>query len=159
MCILTLTSHSSDETQELGRQLGLVLKRGMFVALRGDLGGGKTCFSRGIVAAVAPASAHLVSSPTFAIMNEYPGDPPVYHFDFYRLTSGHEISELGFEEIFHGDGLCIAEWSERLGNLLPPDHLRVTFTHAGEEQRMITFEAVGLGPEAVLAGFRTLREA
>lgn len=158
MSRLTLISQSPDETGEMGRQLGSVLEPGIFIALRGELGGGKTCFTRGVVAGAAPESAHLVASPTFAIMNEYPGTPPVHHFDFYRLTSGHEIVELGFEEYFQGAGICIAEWSERLGDLLPPDHLGITFEYAGDDRRRITFEAVGLAPEAVLARFGMLRE-
>jgi tRNA threonylcarbamoyladenosine biosynthesis protein TsaE len=150
---LALLSRSSSETEELGRQLGSVLTRGIFVALHGELGSGKTCFTRGIVAAAAPASAHLVASPTFAIMNEYPGSTPVYHFDFDRLATAHEINELGFEEYFSGQGICIAEWSERLGNLLPQAHLGVTLEHIDEEKRRLTFEAAGAETESLLARF------
>lgn len=156
MSKLALLSRSSSETEELGQLFGSVLVRGTFVALRGDLGSGKTCFTRGVVASAAPESAHLVASPTFAIMNEYPGITPVYHFDFYRLTSGYEIAELGFEEYFMGDGICIVEWSERLDELMPSDHLSVTFEHGGEDLRRLTFEAVGPGAETVLARFAEL---
>lgn len=147
---LSLTTRSSDETMELGRRLGELLSPGMFVALCGELGGGKTCFTRGVVSGAAPGSAHLVASPTFAIMNEYPGTPPIHHFDFYRLPSCGEIAELGFEEYFQGQGICLAEWAERLGELLPPQRLNVTFEHAGDDQRIITMEAEGAGPEALL---------
>jgi tRNA threonylcarbamoyladenosine biosynthesis protein TsaE len=105
------------------------------------MGGGKTCFTRGLVSALAPASLHLVASPTFAIMNEYPGPVPVYHFDFYRLSSGHEIGELGFDDFFQGQGICIAEWSERLGDLLPKDHIRIRFEYIDEECRKISIAA------------------
>jgi tRNA threonylcarbamoyladenosine biosynthesis protein TsaE len=140
---VVIYTRSSQETEELGRTLGSHLGKGAFVALFGDLGGGKTCFTRGIVTAAAPESVHLVASPTFAIMNEYPGPVPVYHFDFYRLVSGHEISELGFDDYFQGDGICIAEWSERLGDMLPADLIRVTFEHAGGDCRKISFDGVG----------------
>jgi tRNA threonylcarbamoyladenosine biosynthesis protein TsaE len=132
---------SSLETESIGYKLGTLLKTGAFVALFGDLGGGKTCFTRGIVAAAAPESLHLVASPTFAIMNEYPAQVPLFHFDFYRLASGHEISELGFDDYFQGEGVCIAEWSERLGNLLPADHIKVTFEYGGGDCRTITISA------------------
>jgi len=155
---LTLLSHSPSETEELGRRFGSLLTQGTFVALHGELGSGKTCFTRGIVAAAAPASAHLVASPTFAIMNEYPGSPPVYHFDFYRLATAHEIAELGLDEYFPGEGISIAEWSERLGDLLPLEHLDVTLEHAGDESRRLFFEAAGPEPEALLAGFAKLME-
>lgn len=156
MTRLALTSNSPDETEELGRRLGTILTRGTFIALRGELGGGKTCFTRGVVAAAAPESAHLVASPTFAIMNEYPGVIPIHHFDFYRLSSCHEIAELGFEEYLQGDGICIAEWSERLGELLPTDYLSITFEHAGDDQRRIIFEANGPETDDLLNRFASL---
>ena len=140
---LALPSSSPLETEGVGRLLGSLLDRGAFVALRGELGSGKTCLTRGIVAAAAPASNHLVASPTFAIMNEYPGPVPVYHFDFYRLAGECEIAELGFEEYFQGEGICIIEWSERLDELLPPEHLIVTLEHGGDDLRTLTFEANG----------------
>lgn len=138
---LTLRTLSPRETELVGQRLGELLPPGTFVALNGELGGGKTCFTRGVVAGAAPRSAHLVASPTFAIMNEYPGPPPVYHFDFYRFSSWRDIAELGFEEYFQGEGICIAEWAERLDELLPAHRLDVTFSHAGEEERLITFTA------------------
>jgi len=153
---LATLSGSPGETEAMGRQLGSILNRGSLVALRGELGGGKTCFARGIVAAAAPESAHLVASPTFAIMNEYPGAIPVYHFDFYRLAGDNEIAELGFEEYLQGDGICIIEWSERLAELLPEDHLAVTFEHCGDDRRQVAFEAFGQESEALLARFATL---
>ena len=138
---MILTTHSPHETEVIGFKLGTLLKKGAFLALFGDLGGGKTCFTRGVVAAVAPESLHLVASPTFAIMNEYQGPLTVYHFDFYRLTSGHEITELGFEDYFQGDGICIAEWSARVEDLLPKDHIKLTFEHAEGDCRRIALVA------------------
>jgi tRNA threonylcarbamoyladenosine biosynthesis protein TsaE len=155
---LALLSHSPLQTEELGRRLGTLLTPGTFVALHGGLGSGKTCLTRGIVAAAAPESAHLVASPTFAIMNGYPGRTPVYHFDFYRLADGHEIAELGFEEYLEGDGICIAEWSERLGDLMPHELLHVTLEYAGDDERTLTIEASGAGPEAILDEFAALLE-
>jgi len=153
---LTLLSRSPGETEELGRLLGSLLTAGSFLALRGELGSGKTCFTRGIVAGAAPDSAHLVASPTFAIMHEYPGSVPVYHFDFYRLATVGEIAELGFEDYFHGGGICVVEWSERLEALLPREHLIVTMEHAGDDERRLALEACGLRSEAVLADFAAL---
>lgn len=150
---ISLTSVSPLDTEQLGVRLGSLLKPGMLLALRGGLGGGKTCFTRGVVAGAAPASADMVASPTFAIMNEYPGNPPLFHFDFYRLNSEHEIAELGFEDYFHGNGISIVEWPERLGQLLPDDHLSITFELAGDDQRIITFEAFGSRSASVLKQF------
>ncbi len=147
---LTLCTDSPDGTEVLGQRLGSLLTPGIFIALCGELGGGKTCFTRGIVAGAAPEFSHLVASPTFAIMNEYPGTPPIYHFDFYRFSSCHEISELGFEDYFQGHGICIAEWAEKLDELLPDERLDITFAHAGEDRRSITFTACGPVAEALL---------
>lgn len=155
---LALLSRSPLETEELGRRLGTLLTPGVFVALHGGLGSGKTCLARGIVAAAAPESAHLVASPTFAIMNGYPGDTPVYHFDFYRLANSHEIAELGFEEYLEGDGICIVEWPERLGDLMPHELLRITLEYAGDDERIFTIEAAGASPEAILSRFAVLLE-
>ena len=153
---MIIITRSPVETEHIGRQLGTLLKKGAFVALFGDLGGGKTCFTRGIVAAAAPESSHLVASPTFAIMNEYPGALPVYHFDFYRLASGHEIAELGFDDYFLGEGICIAEWSERLGNMLPEDHIKISFEHAGGDCRRITIAAGNAHSQALIDELKSL---
>ena len=150
MLSLQITTGSPRETEQLGKRIGSLLHPGCFVALQGDLGGGKTCLTRGVVASLAPQSAHLVASPTYAIMNCYPGDTPVYHFDFYRLTGDDDIAELGFEELFYGDGVCIVEWSERLTELLPPDVLTILFEYAGDDRRMITMTSSGQKSDALL---------
>ncbi|MDD2540017.1 MAG: tRNA (adenosine(37)-N6)-threonylcarbamoyltransferase complex ATPase subunit type 1 TsaE [Desulfuromonadaceae bacterium] len=147
---LQITSGSPRETERLGNLIGSLLRSGLFLALRGDLGGGKTCLTRGVVASLAPQSVHLVASPTYAIMNCYPGDTPVYHFDFYRLTGDDDIAELGFEEYFYGDGVCVVEWSERLGELLPPDVLTLQFEYKEEKRRLITLTSSGQKSDVVL---------
>lgn len=147
---IRITSSSSLETEALGGVLGSLLQPGSFLALRGDLGGGKTCLTRGVVASLAPQSSTLVASPTYAIMNCYPGNTPVYHFDFYRLTGDDDIAELGFEEYFYGDGVCVVEWSERLVELLPADVLTLLFEYAGENQRLITITGSGEKSDAVI---------
>ena len=143
MSMLQIISNSPLETEELGFQLGSLLKAGAFIALQGALGGGKTCFIRGLVAAVAPQSSHLVASPTFAIMNSYKGDIPVYHFDFYRLNGDSDIAELGFDDYFNGDAVCVIEWSERLCELLPDDYITVLFELSGENCRSVSLTTFG----------------
>jgi tRNA threonylcarbamoyladenosine biosynthesis protein TsaE len=149
---------SQFETEDIGRRIGPLLKKGSFVALTGELGGGKTCFVRGVVKCVSPESAHLVASPTFAIMNEYPGTIPIYHFDMYRLSGGPEIIELGFEDYFTGEGICIVEWSERLLDIIPDDRLDIRFEHAGDDKRSISIEAIGPKSENMLRQLESLTE-
>jgi tRNA threonylcarbamoyladenosine biosynthesis protein TsaE len=145
-----ITTGSSWETETLGASIGALLQPGSFLALQGTLGGGKTCLTRGVVASLAPQSAHLVASPTYAIMNCYPGNTPVYHFDFYRLTGDDDVAELGFEEFFYGDGVCVVEWSERLVKLIPDDVLTLLFEYAGEDRRLITITSSGQKTDIVL---------
>ena len=155
---MEIISNSPLETEELGEQLGSLLSAGTTVALQGGLGSGKTCFTRGIVASAAPESAHLVSSPTFAIMNIYPGSGTVYHFDFYRLSGDNDIAELGFDDYFHGDGVCVIEWSERLFELLPIDHITVGFEFTGNTRRCITLTACGSKSSDILEKLVKLRK-
>lgn len=150
MQMLQVTTESPAETEKLGSAIGLLLKPGFFVALFGELAGGKTCFTRGLVAALAPHSAEMVASPTYAIMNIYPGLIPVYHFDFYRLSGDDDVMELGFEDYFYGDGVTICEWSERLTKLIPEDSLKLLFEYLDESRRMITITSSGAKSDAVL---------
>lgn len=147
---LQITTDSSDETEAVGACIGSLVRPGSFLALQGTLGGGKTCLTRGLVASLNPHNAHLVASPTYAIMNCYPGEIPVYHFDFYRLAGDNDIVELGFEEYFYGDGVCVVEWSERLDELLPPDVLVILFEYSGNDRRVITMTGSGEKSDALL---------
>lgn len=136
-------SDSPARTEALGRALGRLLMPGDLVALSGELGGGKTCFVRGIVAALAPQAADLVASPTYALMHEYPGEVPIYHFDCYRLRGGDDAFELGMQEQFQGSGICLLEWPERIGEELPAQRLEVLFEHGGDDLRRITLTPHG----------------
>ncbi|MEI6704540.1 MAG: tRNA (adenosine(37)-N6)-threonylcarbamoyltransferase complex ATPase subunit type 1 TsaE [Deltaproteobacteria bacterium] len=157
MLELEIISNSPLETEELGAELGSLLSAGSFIALQGDLGCGKTCFTRGIVASAAQQSAHLVASPTFAIMNCYAGNTPVYHFDFYRLTGDNDVAELGLDDYFYGDGVCVIEWSERLLELLPDDYITVRFEYSGDNQRIISLTASGSISQNTLEQLARLR--
>jgi tRNA threonylcarbamoyladenosine biosynthesis protein TsaE len=107
-----LISHSEEETMAIARRFAKEVKAGDVVCLTGDLGAGKTQFVRGFVQ-VFGLPADIVSSPTFTIINEYNGKLPVYHFDCYRLEHYSEALEIGAEEYFYGDGVCIVEWPDK----------------------------------------------
>lgn len=153
--MLRLETNSPQETEHLGQLFGASLKAASFVALYGDLGGGKTCFTRGLVKSIAPKNSHLVSSPTYTIMNEYKGDSTVYHFDFYRLTGSYDIYELGFDDYFNGDGICIVEWAERLEELFPEESLSITFTYLSYTSRQLQFRASGMHSIEMLQLFKS----
>ncbi len=130
-------SLSETQTRALGEQFAAQLEKGDVVALYGTLGAGKTQFSKGLCAFFGIPAAH-VSSPTFTLVNEYAGsDGPVYHFDAYRVEQVSEFFELGYEDYFFGEGLCIIEWPDRIAPLLPDHTLRIRFTHMGDDKREI----------------------
>lgn len=128
---------SPEETEAFGAGLGKMLAPGIVMALYGELGAGKTHFVRGICSALGVPES-LVTSPTFTIVNEYAAPNfPVYHIDAYRIANVAEFFELGYEEYFFDDALCLIEWPERIEQLLPEDTLRLRLSHLGADRRRI----------------------
>lgn len=112
-------SNSPEETFRLGEKLGKEAKAGDVLCLDGDLGVGKTVFTQGFAKGLGVTD--YVNSPTFTIVKEYEGRLPLYHFDMYRLGDESELLEIGYEEYFFGQGVCIIEWPERVPDLLPSE--------------------------------------
>ncbi len=127
---MTYISHSVEETEAIGALLGKNLSAGTVLAYVGDLGMGKTAFTRGIAKGVGFTGR--VTSPTFTIVNEYLSSPPLYHFDLYRLEGSDELFDIGWEDYLDRDGICIVEWSERAPEALPPDTLWVRISRCEE---------------------------
>ena len=143
----TLT-RSAAETRALGADLALMLKAGDVVALRGDLGAGKTCLIQGICQGLQVDD--IVNSPTFILVNEYAGRigtraVAVYHFDLYRLTHPAELIDLGVEDYFSAGAVCLFEWAERGGEVLPLPRWEVELEYVGEEERRIAWQRTGAG--------------
>ena len=128
---------SPEETMALGEALASELQPGDVVALYGDLGAGKTHLIKGISKTLGVPGQH-VTSPTFTIVHEYEGTRmPVYHFDAYRIQNPHEFFELGYEDYFFGNGLCLIEWPEHVESLLPGHTIRLRLSHRGRDRRRI----------------------
>lgn len=142
--MFSVTSTTPEETVRAGELLGSLARPGDFVSLIGDLGAGKTCFSRGVARGVGVDPTIPVTSPTFTLLNIYQGIIPFYHFDLYRLTGGGDLADLGFIDYFEGDGLCVVEWAERLETELPPERLEIVFRHTDESIRQLEFSAFGV---------------
>ncbi|MBF0122456.1 MAG: tRNA (adenosine(37)-N6)-threonylcarbamoyltransferase complex ATPase subunit type 1 TsaE [Candidatus Omnitrophica bacterium] len=136
------TSHSYEDTLALGARFAKCLKAGDIVCLFGDLGAGKTAFTKGIARGLK-INPHEVHSPTFVLMSVYEGKIPVYHFDLYRIGAS-DLLDIGYEEFFYGKGLAVIEWSERLGALMPKDHWHVKLAHQGDDRRNITLSYQGV---------------
>ena len=130
---------SPQETEDLGRRLGLQLHPGAGVAYYGDLGAGKTAFTRGLARGLGIEDA--VTSPTYTIVNEYPGKIPLFHFDMYRLSSSEDLFDIGWEDYLARGGVIAVEWSERVEDVLE-DALKVVIHRDSEcdDGRRITIE-------------------
>jgi tRNA threonylcarbamoyladenosine biosynthesis protein TsaE len=133
---MSLTSHSPEETEAAGARLAERLGPGDVVALTGELGAGKTCFTQGLARGLGVTGRAV--SPTFVLVNEYRGRLPVHHVDAYRTGSLTELLDLGLDELFSGDGVTIVEWADKLLPLLPPHTIHVHIQGVGDEARQIT---------------------
>lgn len=132
-------SFSAEETYALGKKLGEEAKPGMIFRMSGDLGVGKTVFTKGF--AVGLGVTDTVNSPTFTIVQEYKGRLPFYHFDVYRIEEPEEMEEIGYEDYFFGDGVCMIEWAELIEELLPKEAVKVCISkdlQKGTDYRLIT---------------------
>ena len=137
---MTIETHSVSETEALGERLAKCLSSGSVVALYGDLGAGKTALVRGMARGLEIEES--VSSPTFTIVNEYPGHPALFHFDLYRLKNAEELYAIGWEDYLYRDGICVVEWSENAPEAFPEDTVRVYLERLGETDRRIRVEGM-----------------
>lgn len=137
-----LETNSPEETFALGRQIGQQAKAGEVYTLIGDLGVGKTVLTQGVAAGLGIEEP--VNSPTFTIMQIYEeGRLPFYHFDVYRIGDAEEMDEVGYEDYFYGEGVCLIEWANLIEEILPPGHKQITIEKSpgkGYDYRKITIE-------------------
>ncbi|MEC0170575.1 tRNA (adenosine(37)-N6)-threonylcarbamoyltransferase complex ATPase subunit type 1 TsaE [Paenibacillus graminis] len=133
-------SYSLDDTEQLAAELAASAEPGMVIGLDGDLGAGKTAFSQSFARHLGVQG--IVSSPTFTIIKEYEGRLPLYHMDVYRISL-QEADELGLDEYFYGQGVCLVEWSRIIADLMPPRHLHIAMETSGPEERLITVTGSG----------------
>ena len=136
-------TNSPEETEKIGAALGKILNPGTVLAYRGDLGAGKTAFTRGLARGLGVTDR--VTSPTFTIVNEYEGGRlPLFHFDLYRLGSEEELFDIGWEDYVARNGICAVEWSEIAGDAIEVD-VTVSITRGEtDDQRIITIEGEGM---------------
>lgn len=122
---MTIDSFRAEDTYELGYSMGSKASKGEVYCLSGDLGVGKTVFTQGFAKGLGIEDT--VNSPTFTIVQEYEGtDLPFYHFDVYRIINVEEMEEIGYEDYFYGEGVCLIEWAELIEELLPKKRISVT---------------------------------
>ncbi|MBQ8249959.1 MAG: tRNA (adenosine(37)-N6)-threonylcarbamoyltransferase complex ATPase subunit type 1 TsaE [Clostridia bacterium] len=142
MKFLEKITHCADETETVGAEIAkyVLEENESFVALYGDLGAGKTAFTRGFASVIVPDAD--VCSPTYTIVNEYEGETSLFHFDMYRIEDEDALDSIGFYDYF-GRGIIITEWSENIPFALPERYVRVTIEKLGDDERKITAEICG----------------
>ena len=130
------------DTIEFGGKLGTLLKTSDVICLNGDLGAGKTTLSKSIGEGLGVIE--YITSPTFTLINEYQGRLPLYHFDVYRLNTYEELEDLGVEDYFYGNGVCLIEWAEKISEDLPDERLEIWITRGElDKERTIELKAFG----------------
>ncbi|MBH0167554.1 tRNA (adenosine(37)-N6)-threonylcarbamoyltransferase complex ATPase subunit type 1 TsaE [Fictibacillus sp. 7GRE50] len=130
---------SAEETMSFAEKLGSILQKGDVLTLAGDLGAGKTTFTKGLAKGLGVT--RTVNSPTFTIIKEYSGRLPLYHMDVYRLEDSDE--DLGFDEYFSGEGVCVVEWAVFIEDYLPEERLELVISHKGDDEREIQLKPIG----------------
>ena len=147
----TITTKSAKATQKLGEKLGQLLHEPALITLEGDLGCGKTTFSQGLAKGLEVPAEYYVTSPSFAIINEYPARRPFYHIDFYRLSYESELEDLGFFDILAENAVTAIEWAAKFPeviNNLP--HLEIKFSYLDANLRQISLNAYGQAYENLI---------
>jgi tRNA threonylcarbamoyladenosine biosynthesis protein TsaE len=136
---VNVSSSSMEETERIAARVASRLKPGDVVCLHGEMGSGKTHFVKGVAAGFG-LDQNLVNSPTFTLINEYPGEIPLYHFDCYRINDVREAVEIGAEDYFYGNGICLIEWAEKIEPLIPEHALHITIEKKGPSKRQFSFK-------------------
>ncbi len=131
-----------EETKEFGIKLGSILEGGDILCLNGDLGAGKTTLTKSI--GIGLGVEDYITSPTFALINEYTGRNPVYHFDVYRLENVEDLYDLGFDEYFYSNGVSIIEWADKIEKLLPKERIVINIGKSKDiDERLINITGYG----------------
>ena len=139
-----LESKTAEETLALGESIGKMISQGLAIALKGDLGAGKTTFVKGLAKGLGVSEAYCITSPTFTIINEYPASSfTLYHLDLYRLSSADELDDIGFDDITGDNHVIVVEWPEILKDISFPFDIEIRFEFDEDYNRRITVFASG----------------
>ena len=140
---IQITTRSIRETQYLGQKIGTLINQPLVLALIGDLGSGKTAFVQGLAKGLEVPDGYYITSPTFTLINEYPGRHPLVHADLYRLENISDLEDIGLDEMLHGQAVIAVEWAEKLSDGLPAEHLLITIKIIDDDCRKLDLIATG----------------
>jgi tRNA threonylcarbamoyladenosine biosynthesis protein TsaE len=140
---LTVTTAGAEETRLLGQRCGRFLSRPAVIFLVGDLGSGKTVFVQGLARGLDVPAEYYITSPSFTLVNQYPGRLPLYHVDLYRLNGDFDPDELGLSELLHGENITAVEWADKLPAGAVADRLEIGFEIGVDDLRTLHIRAYG----------------
>ena len=155
---IDLTTHSIEDTQALGEQLGRLLNAGDVVAFSGELGSGKTTFIQGLARGLGRDSG-TIKSPTFVLMREYPGATPLVHIDGYRLEGAAAVSWLDMDLLFSPRKITVIEWADRFVGLLPSEYVEVRLSHVSTNRRRVQIVPVGAHAQEIVTQLRNASQS
>lgn len=135
--LVEIESESARQTFMIGFAMGKQARVGDVFALSGELGAGKTCFTGGLARGLGVGENYIITSPTFTLVNEYPGRCRLYHLDVYRLNRMGELDDLGYDEFLSEKGVVVIEWAEKIAGALPSDVISIKFKYIDENSRII----------------------
>jgi tRNA threonylcarbamoyladenosine biosynthesis protein TsaE len=138
-----ITTRTPDETQKLGKTIGKWIEQPLVIGLSGDLGSGKTAFVQGLAEGLEVPGQYYITSPTFTLINEYPGRFPLFHIDLYRLDGISDLEDIGLDELLYDQAVIAIEWAEKMSHDLPAEHLAMTFEITPDDYRKISLNAYG----------------
>jgi tRNA threonylcarbamoyladenosine biosynthesis protein TsaE len=136
-----ISTHSVEATKTLGKSIGMWITSGTVLALSGDLGSGKTSFVQGLARGLEVPDDYYITSPSYTLINEYPGRLPLFHIDLYRISDITELEDIGFYEILCGNVVVAIEWADKIGNGLLPGPINIHFEITRDETRKIYISA------------------
>lgn len=147
---IQIMTHSVTKTQKLGQHMGAAIQQPIIIALTGDLGSGKTAFVQGLAKGLEVSEKYYITSPTFTLINEYPGRLPLYHVDLYRIEHLSELEDVGLDEALRADAVIAIEWAEKISNEMLLNHLQLRFEIISENARRINIFAYGQSTDNLL---------
>jgi tRNA threonylcarbamoyladenosine biosynthesis protein TsaE len=138
-----ITTRSALETRKLAKTIGQRINHPLAIGLSGDLGSGKTAFVQGLAEGLEVPGEYYITSPTFTLVNEYPGRFPLIHIDLYRLDGIHDLEDIGLDELLYDQAVIAIEWAEKISHQLHDEHLAITFEMTDDDARKIDLKAFG----------------
>ena len=152
---ISLATASAAETRRLGERCGSLLQTPLVIGLIGDLGSGKTVFVQGLARGLDVSAEYAVTSPSFTLINEYPGRFKLFHVDLYRLGTETDLDDLGLTEILHGEGVAAVEWAENLADGAVAERLEIRFEFGDDDRRRLRVVAYGQASLILLKALRS----